>query len=62
MPPFVAKETTKEASDRPLESIRQPSGPFWTRWPKGWIILGLFVLAWVGVYLVWNGVALMLGL
>ena len=28
----------------------------------GWIILGLFVLAWVAVYLIWNGLRLLGGL
>jgi len=33
--------------------------PAWARIPRGWIILALFALAWLGVYLIWNGARLL---
>lgn len=56
----VSKQTTKAASEEPAKSVERPRGPLWSRVPKGWIVLALFVLAWVGVFLIWNGVILLL--
>ena len=45
-----------------LPQEREPAAPFWARVPRGWIVLLLFVLAWGGIYLIWNGVKLVLHL
>jgi hypothetical protein len=31
-------------------------GQIWSRWPTGITALAVIVLAWVGVYLLWNGI------
>jgi hypothetical protein len=49
------EETSKPAHATPLSEGREPTAPFWARIPRGWIILALFVLAWIAVYLIWNG-------
>jgi hypothetical protein len=42
-----------------MSERRRPATPFWVRVPRGWIILVLFVLAWVAAYLIWNGIRLL---
>jgi hypothetical protein len=53
------EETSKPAPATPMSESREPAAPFWARIPRGWIILVLFVLAWVAVYLIWNGLRLL---
>lgn len=55
------EETSKPARATPMSDGGQPAAPFWMRIPRGWIILALFVLAWVAVYLIWNGFRLLGG-
>jgi hypothetical protein len=55
-------ETSKPAPATQVSKGREPATPFWLRIPRGWIILALFVLAWIAVYLIWNGVQLLSGL
>ncbi|MCP8884409.1 hypothetical protein NIM87_12895 [Devosia sp. XJ19-1] len=31
-------------------------------WPWGLVAIGFMALAWVGIYLLWNGIVLVLGL
>lgn len=31
-------------------------------WPWGLVAVGIMALAWVGIYLIWNGVVFVLGL
>ncbi len=52
-------ETSKPVPAARLGEGHQPLAPFWMRIPRGWIILGLFLLAWLGVYLIWNGLRLL---
>jgi hypothetical protein len=37
----------------PVANLR---GQIWSRWPTGITALAVIVLAWVGVYLLWNGI------
>jgi len=62
--PDVARqeETSKPAHAPSMSEGRERAAPFWARIPRGWIILVLFILAWVAVYLIWNGVRLLGGL
>ena len=53
------EETSKPAPAVRIEDSRQPVAPFWARIPRGWIILVLFLLAWLGIYLIWNGLQLL---
>jgi hypothetical protein len=55
------EETSKPAPATPMSDGHEPTAPFWARIPRGWIILVLFVLAWVAVYLIWNGIRLLGG-
>jgi hypothetical protein len=52
-------ETSKPAPAARLEESGQPVAPFWARIPRGWIIVALFLLAWLGVFLIWNGLRLL---
>lgn len=37
----------------PVANLR---GQIWSRWPTGITALVVIALAWVGVYLLWNGI------
>lgn len=37
----------------PVANLR---GQIWSRWPTGITALAVIALAWVGVYLLWNGI------
>lgn len=52
----MPQDETKDARAGRLHNESEPAAPLWTRIPRGWTILGLFALAWVGVYLIWNGI------
>jgi len=52
------EDTSKHAQVTRLPGEREPTAPLWRRVPRGWIILTLFALAWLGVYLLWNGIRL----
>ena len=56
------KESGKQVQVDPLVMGVRPAAPIWHRVPKGWIILALFVMAWVGVALIWRGLGLLLTL
>ena len=53
------EEASKDAQADRLQHEGDPAAPAWARIPRGWIILALFALAWVGVYLIWNGARLL---
>ena len=53
------EEASKEAHATRLPREGDPATPVWARIPRGWIILALFALAWIGVYLIWNGARLL---
>ncbi len=53
------EESSKPVPATQLDEGRKPLAPFWTRVPRGWIILALFLLAWLGVFLIWNGFRLL---
>jgi len=53
------EEASKEAHATRLPHEGDPATPAWARIPRGWIILALFALAWIGVYLIWNGARLL---
>ncbi len=55
-------ETSKPAPAVQLSEGAQPAAPFWTRIPRGWIIVVLLLLAWLGVFLIWNGFRLLANL
>lgn len=52
----------EKSNDRPVEhtdtlgAAPEAVRPIWQRIPKGWIIVALLILAWVGAILVWNGI------
>ena len=52
-------DTSKPAPSVHLSEGRERTAPFWARIPRGWIIVILFLLAWVGVLLIWNGLQLL---
>ena len=56
----MAKDTAKATRQESVETVQTPAPPIWTRVPKGWIILAVFVLAWAAIYLVWNGITFVL--
>ena len=53
------EEASKDARATQLPREGEPATPAWARIPRGWIILALFALAWLGVYLIWNGARLL---
>ena len=52
-------DTSKPAPAVPLNESRERAVPFWARIPRGWIIVALFLLAWLGIFLIWNGIRLL---
>ncbi len=52
-------DTSKPAPAVQLSEGREPVVPFWARIPRGWIIVILLLLAWLGIYLIWNGLQLL---
>jgi hypothetical protein len=61
---FVEGEGPNDAQTRKGPVAAPPSAgeraPF--PWPWGLVALGVMALAWVGIYLLWNGIAFVLGL
>lgn len=57
-------EGPKDGQTRKAPVAAPPSAgermPF--AWPWGLVALGFMALAWVGIYLLWNGIAFVLGL
>jgi hypothetical protein len=54
----VSQDDGKPVPSVPVEQARASAVPLWKRIPRGWIILVLFLLAWLGIYLIWNGIRL----
>jgi hypothetical protein len=52
-------DTSKPAPTVQLTESRERVAPFWARIPRGWIIVALFLLAWLGIFLIWNGLRLL---
>jgi hypothetical protein len=52
-------DTSKPAPAVQLSESRERVAPFWARIPRGWIIVVLFLLAWLGIFLIWNGLRLL---
>lgn len=52
-------DTSKPAPAVQLTDNRDRATPLWARIPRGWIIVVLFLLAWLGIYLIWNGFRLL---
>lgn len=52
-------DTSKPAGTVRLTEGRPRVAPFWARIPRGWIFVVLFFLAWLGVFLMWNGFRLL---
>ena len=54
---LAAKDTDK--STVTLSTDRPASPPLYQRVPRGWLIVGLLIAAWVAVWLIWNGITLL---
>ena len=52
-----------EGRARDARLVASPSAPDRTTlpWPWGLVAIGVRALAWVGIYLLWNGVAFLFG-
>ncbi|RYE09980.1 MAG: hypothetical protein EOP22_06925 [Hyphomicrobiales bacterium] len=58
----MSKESSKPIAPAHLASDdARANGSWWSRVPRGWIFLLLFVLSWLAVFLIWNGVAFVTG-
>lgn len=56
------EETSRNVDTTPLNNERQPIAPIWARVPRGWVIVVLFLIGWLGVFLIWNGIRFVLSL
>lgn len=56
------EETSRNVDTTPLKNERQPTAPIWARVPRGWVIVVLFLIGWLGVFLIWNGIRFVLSL
>jgi hypothetical protein len=55
----VTPEKSSKVAPAHIETRGKSERPIWARVPKGWIFLVLMALAWLGIYLIWNGVLLL---
>lgn len=46
-----------QMQDAPLTSVPQVRKRAEFAWPWGLVAIGVMALAWVGIYLLWNGIA-----
>lgn len=50
--------TPKAPLAAPSETVQRATFP----WPWGLVAIGVMALAWVGIYLIWNGLVFLFGL
>jgi len=56
---FVEPKGPEEGQLRkaPLAAVPQGAGRIAFPWPWGLVAIGVMALAWIGIYLLWNGIA-----
>lgn len=55
-------EQQAEKKDIDVQAAAPQRGNAWARWPTGLIAIAVLGIAWLGIYLMWRGIAPFFGL
>ncbi|WP_240232143.1 hypothetical protein [Devosia lacusdianchii] len=55
-------EQQAEKKDIDVQQTAAPQRDAWARWPTGLIAIAVLAVSWFGIYLLWRGIAPLLGL